>query len=234
MKNIVISQPMYFPWIGLLEQIRCADVFVFYDDVQFSRGFINRVQIKKQDGVRWLTVPTKKFHQVSKINEIILDNSMDWKKQHLNYFKNFYNKSEYLNDALKLIDEVFSHRLNFLSDIGIYSTKALARYFGLDDNIKFYKSSDLNISGSSSKRLRDISAYFKCKNYISGHGALNYLDVSIFEKSNIDVRIMDYQKKKYSQQNGEFNPFVSALDLVANCGKDGEVVGNCLGDYAKF
>ncbi len=27
--NIVISQPMYFPWVGLLEQVRLANKFVF-------------------------------------------------------------------------------------------------------------------------------------------------------------------------------------------------------------
>ena len=36
--NVVISQSMYFPWVGMLEQIRLADVFVFYDDVQFSKA----------------------------------------------------------------------------------------------------------------------------------------------------------------------------------------------------
>ena len=43
---LVISQPMYFPRVGMLEQIRLADHFVYYDDVQFSRGgFSNRVQL---------------------------------------------------------------------------------------------------------------------------------------------------------------------------------------------
>ena len=55
MKTVVISQPMYFPWIGIFEQIRLADVFVFYDDVQFTRGFINRVQYKTPQGTGWIT-----------------------------------------------------------------------------------------------------------------------------------------------------------------------------------
>ena len=56
MTRVVISQSMLFPWVGLLEQMRLADVFVHYDDVQFSKGsFVNRVQVKTPDGVRWMT-----------------------------------------------------------------------------------------------------------------------------------------------------------------------------------
>jgi len=38
---------MFFPGWVLLEQLKLADLYVFYDDVQFSKGsFTNRVQVK--------------------------------------------------------------------------------------------------------------------------------------------------------------------------------------------
>ena len=56
--KVVISQPMFFPWVGMFEQIRLADIYVHYGDVRFSKGsYVNRVQIKTAQGVRWLTVP---------------------------------------------------------------------------------------------------------------------------------------------------------------------------------
>ena len=65
--RVVISQPMLFPWVGLFEQIRAADVYVHYDDVQFSKGsFTNRVQIKTARGPRWLTVPGASVHVYGK------------------------------------------------------------------------------------------------------------------------------------------------------------------------
>ncbi|HOX52645.1 MAG TPA: WbqC family protein, partial [Fibrobacteria bacterium] len=33
-RTVVITQPMYFPWVGLFEQIRLADEIVWLDDVQ--------------------------------------------------------------------------------------------------------------------------------------------------------------------------------------------------------
>ena len=69
--QIVISQSMLFPWIGLMEQIRLADVFVHYNDVQFSKGsFVNRVQIKTSQGTKWMTVPLENLHLGQRINEV--------------------------------------------------------------------------------------------------------------------------------------------------------------------
>ena len=41
--NCVILQPSYIPWRGFFHQMQKADVFIFYDDVQFDRhGWRNR------------------------------------------------------------------------------------------------------------------------------------------------------------------------------------------------
>lgn len=51
--NVVISQPMLSPWVGMLEQIVLMDVSANYADVQFSKGSsTNRVQIKDRTGSR--------------------------------------------------------------------------------------------------------------------------------------------------------------------------------------
>ena len=43
----VILQPMYLPWMGYFGLIDIADVFVFYDDVQFvERSWQRRNKIK--------------------------------------------------------------------------------------------------------------------------------------------------------------------------------------------
>jgi len=32
-----ILQPSYLPWLGYFDQIQRADIFVFYDDVQYDK-----------------------------------------------------------------------------------------------------------------------------------------------------------------------------------------------------
>ena len=92
MSCVVISQSMYFPWVGLLEQVRLADSFVHYDDVQFDRGFYNRVQVKTEQGSRWITLPLSNHRRGQKIDEIVVDDNMNWRKRHRDVLLQAYRK----------------------------------------------------------------------------------------------------------------------------------------------
>ncbi|RMG24086.1 MAG: hypothetical protein D6732_24080 [Methanobacteriota archaeon] len=222
-ERIVISQPMYFPWVGLLEQARLADVFVHYDDVQFSKGsFSNRVQVKTGHGIKWLTIPLRKHRLGQKINEIIIDESKNWRGQHYDILRQAYRNAPYKEEMLSIADEVFSIKSDKLVDITIASFMVLVKYFGLDAGRQFIKSSQLAIAGESSQRVHDIVLHFGGRVYITGHGAKNYLDHELFERSEIEVRYVKYERREYPQLHGVFTPYVSALDLIANCGKDGK------------
>ena len=49
--TVVVLQPGYLPWLGFFDQLRRADVFVYYDDVQYDKhGWRNRNRIKTQNG----------------------------------------------------------------------------------------------------------------------------------------------------------------------------------------
>ena len=220
-KTVVISQSMYFPWVGLLEQIRIADIFVHYDDVQYTRGFFNRVQVKTSGGARWLTVPLRHVHRGKNIDEVLIDERTDWRKKHRDILRQSYLKAPYLSEMLELVDEVFSSRPETLADLSRESILSLSRYFGLSENTEFLRSSDLNIAGSSSQRLHDICLAVGADAYLTGHGALKYLEHAIFERSGISVEYMDYSMKEYPQLYYEFSQFVTGLDLVANCGEAG-------------
>src|SRR5690242_11364734 len=82
--TVVISQPMFFPWVGMLEQLRLADTYVHYDDVQFEKGsFSNRVQIKTQAGVKWLTVPLRDKKLGQRILDVQVDDASGFRRKHL-------------------------------------------------------------------------------------------------------------------------------------------------------
>ena len=212
---------MYFPWVGLLEQVRLSDTFIHYDDVQYARGFYNRVQIKTTNGIKWLTVPLKDQHRGQHIDEVQVDDRTDWRSQHRDILKQAYRESPYCNEMLALVDEVFSHHHKTLNDVSRNSFLALVNYFNLYEGKKYLDSSAMNIPGASSKRLHDLCLAMGADIYITGHGARNYLDHDLFDRSNIIVEYMRYQMRTYPQLHGKFTPYVTALDLVANCGRDG-------------
>jgi hypothetical protein len=222
MSRVVISQPMLFPWVGLLEQVALADVYVHYSDVQFSKGsFTNRVQIKTSQGSRWLTVPLEGLRLGQRINEVRIQDRTDWRAGHRSLLASVYEGCPWVKDMLDLVDSVYSRHFDLISDLSEASLMALCEYFDLDEGRQFIQASDLGIAGSSSQRVLNIVRAVGGTQYITGHGARHYLDHDMFEAAGITVSYMDYQLQPYPQAHGAFTPYVSALDLVANTGREG-------------
>lgn len=219
--NVVISQSMYFPWVGLLEQVRLADIFVHYDDVQWTRGFYNRVQLKTPRGQEWMTVPLREVHRGQRIDEVRIDERTDWRQQHRELLARHYQGAPFRDAMLQLADRVFAAPADSLADVSRQSMLALAEFFGLAAGTGFLSSHNVGVGGSSSQRLHDLTAALGGSVYITGHGARNYLDHELFERSGIEVRYMQYRCLPYPQLHGAFTPYVSALDLLANCGREG-------------
>ena len=220
--NIVISQPMFLPWVGLFEQLRLSDVFVHYDDVQMpgKGNFVNRVQVKTAHGIKWLTIPVKHVKGTPlKINEVEIRNDLNWRKEHVTVISANYANAPHYGILDELLGELYRPAFALMGDFCIHCFETVARFFGIHKT--FIKSSALQIDGQSSERVVAIVKHLQGTNYISGLGALKYINYDLFEQNGIALRYMDYQKKPYPQLYGEFTPYVSIIDLIANCGKNG-------------
>jgi hypothetical protein len=207
----------------MLEQIKLADIFVHYDDVQFSKGsFTNRVQIKHADGeTSWMTIPLSNFRLGQQINEVTIQNPSVWTSKHLNLLRNSFVNAPYAKDALNLAEQVLSLPFTTIAEISRASMLALAHYYDLSHSTSFIDSATLNIYGSSTQRVVDIVKTLGGTRYISGRGGLHYLNHNLFEVNGIGVAYMEYKCKPYPQGHGAFTPYVSGLDLVAHTGQAG-------------
>jgi hypothetical protein len=213
---------MLFPWVGLLEQIRLADVYVHYDDVAFSKGgFTNRVQLKTPRGSQWMTIPLEDHHLGDRIDATRASRKVDWRDRHVAALSDAYAAAPFVREMLALVEGVYAKSTDRMDQIAGASVEALAEYFGLAQARETLKSSALNVEGRSSERVLAIVQAFGGDRYVTGHGARKYLDHEAFDRAGISVEYLDYQKLPYPQLHGPFDPFVSALDLVANCGRDG-------------
>ena len=223
MRTVVISQTMYFPWVGMLEQMRLADVFLHLDDAQFSKGgFSNRVQIKTAAATSWLTVPLAE----KKLGVALRDTRLathDWRRKHVATLRHAYAKTPFLDDMLGLAESVLERGHADLATLGAATMEALTDYFGIrPPEIRW--TSSMNVPGVGSDRVLDLCRAVGAERYVTGHGARNYLEHEAFEAAGVCVEYMNYEKKSYPQLHGEFTPYVSALDLVANRGRTGRDV----------
>jgi hypothetical protein len=223
-KRIVISQPMVFPWVGLFEQIRLADIYVHYDDVQLplGRSFITRVQVKNVSDVQWLTLPIAPGSHLAKINESSTKETRDWRGEHVKLLTSLYSEAPYFRDMMNIVEEIYSHRDCNVAVLNARGIERVSRYFEIE--CTFRTSSEMSIPGRSSERLLGMVQRLNGSTYITGHGARSYLDHELFERNGVNVEYIEYQRVPYTQLYGEFTPFVSVLDLIANEGRAGRRV----------
>ena len=223
MKTVVISQPMYFPWVGMLEQMRLADVFVHLDDAQFSKGgFLNRVQLKTAEGTPWFTVPLAENKLGQLLNEMRMAEH-DWRRKQLATLKQTYAAAPHVEEMLGLVESVFKNEHESLAALSAASVEMLAEFFEIMPK-EIQWSSAMGVEGTGSARVLAVCEALGAERYVTGHGAREYLNHESFEAAGIRVEYLDYKKREYPQLHGAFTPFVSALDLAANCGRAGREV----------
>lgn len=219
--RIGILQPGYIPWLGFFEQMYKSDVFVIYDDVQYDKeSWRNRNRIKTANGVQWLTVPViVRFEDAPLINDIKIDNKLNWRKKHLHSIKQNYSKVAYFKKYIDIFEEAYSKKWQYLVDIDMHFILELSVLLGIDCN-KIVRSSTLNISGDKIERLIEICKLFKADTFYEGAAGKNYIDDSQFARNGIKVEYQDYKHPAYRQLHGDFVPYLSVVDLLFNHGEE--------------
>ena len=221
MKRVAIVQSNYIPWKGYFDMIASVDEFILYDDMQYTkRDWRNRNKIKTPNGLQWLSVPVRvsgKFEQ--KIRDTEIDGSM-WAREHWSALVHNYGRAPFFTQVGPSLQPVYlSRRYQMLSDLNRTLIEYVCGYLGIRTVIK--NSWDYNLVEGKSERLADLCVQAGASVYISGPGAKDYLDESVFAARGVSVEWFDYEGyPEYPQLWGPFEHAVTVLDLLFNCGPE--------------
>jgi len=222
--NVVILQPSYIPWRGYFDQIFRADLFIFYDDVQYDkRGWRNRNQIKTPKGKQWLTIPVNSRGAQTEnipIHQIRMVWETPWSQNHLKALQHSYSKAPHFSHYLPLLEKFYQRRDEFLADFTIDFTIALVHELG-NTHTSFMRSSEIKgIDGQKTDRLIQILQSVGGTYYISGPSARDYIEKEKFDSAGITLEYMEYNYPEYLQLYPPFDPYVSILDLLFMAGPE--------------
>lgn len=222
MGKAVILQPAYLPWLGFFKQMYICDIFVYLDNVQYTKNdWRNRNRIKTKSGIQWLSVPVSfKFGQ--KINEVRINNSYPWHKKHFQALKTWYGKSSFFNIYSEELEQILYKKRTYLIELDIELTQWLIEKIGL--NSKIVLSSDLSIDSKDRQlRLIEMCKALNCDFFYEGKSGKNYIDEKLFESHGITVKFQDFHHPYYNQlwlKEQGFITHLSIIDLLLNHGSD--------------
>lgn len=217
---IAIHQPNYLPYLGFFDKMLKADHFIILDDAQFSKGdFHNRNRINTIAGPKWLTIPVK--CSFIPIKDIVINNEhlfsgMKWTEYHLKLIKDNYLKTKFFKILFIRLEEIYKKEYKKLLEVNLAIIFLLKELFEIKTPVSL--SSELGLKSSATQRLIDICNYFSAKTYISGKSGLDYMDISLFEKNNIEVLIQDFNHPVYKQRFNHFEKNLSSIDAFFNAG----------------
>jgi hypothetical protein len=220
---VVILQPSYIPWRGYFDQISRADLFIFYDDVQYDKhGWRNRNRIKSTQGKQWLTIPVHSAGVTRglKIKDVKIDQSKPWSRNHLKALTISYNKAPFFKKYLPILERFYSRHDDSIADFTIETTITLARELGIR-HTRFMRSSEMvGIDGRRTERLIQILTRVGAKHYISGPSARDYIEQDKFDAAGITLEYMTYDYPEYPQLYPPFDSQVTIMDLLFMTGED--------------
>lgn len=216
--RVAVHQPQYIPWIGYFHKMASCDLFVFLDDVQYKkREFQNRNKIRAPAGSLWLTVPvvTKGLYE-QKISNVEIDNSRDWRAEHLKSIKTNYARAPYAARYLEYFENLYNTPYRRLHDLNLETIRFIAGEFGVKTPSRL--SSEFGLASASTRRIVDICLKLGADEYLSGAGGRDYLDAKLFEENGIRLVYQEFVHPVYHQVFGGFEPYMSAIDIIFNEG----------------
>lgn len=212
-----IHQPQYIPWLGYFDKIDKADIFVILDNVQYKKNeWQNRNRIKTINGWQWLTVPVLyKFPE--KINEVKVNNKVDWRRKHFQALLTNYAKAPYFSLYKGELKEIFEKEWNILSDINTHLIKYFLKVLGIKTKVVI--ASQFDLSDEPSERLIDICKIVNADKYLSGKDGINYMKTERFKEEGIELMFQEFEPPVYDQMFGDFVIGLSIIDLLFNYGQ---------------
>lgn len=214
--RVAIHQPQFLPWLGYLDKIDRADLFVLLDSVQFKKNeWQNRNRIRTAQGWQWITVPVlHRFGQ--RIAEVRINQKTDWRGKHLRALELHYARAPYREPALRGLRAIYDQPWDRLADLNVAVLRWLLGEFGITTPLRL--SSEMSLPEEPTERLVAICRTVGATRYLAGIGAAAYMDFGKFETAGIPVEVQEFQHPVYRQCYEPFVPGLSAIDLLLTCG----------------
>lgn len=212
--KLAIMQPYWFPYLGYFQLIRCADVFVIYDNIKYTkRGWINRNRILENGAAGLISLPLKKAPDSADIRERRIAEQFD--HRHLvRRLSNAYRRAPQFPATMELLESLVQYPDDNLFAFLRNSIGGICGHLGIDTKIVTSSSVDANHALSGQDRVLDLCRALGASTYINPVGGVDLYDAEAFAAKGIDLRFLRSPAIAYPQFSAPFVPMLSIIDVM--------------------
>lgn len=219
-KNLEVlsaHQPNFLPWIGFFSKINQSQVFVFSDDVRYSKQQnINRSYFLDSNGNQFFwRLPVKKKPSGRVYEKTLCYDECRIFEHDISKVRFEYRKTPYFKDLLILLDKVEENfnSIQNLSEFNISCIKLIAQ--SLEIQSYYLRGSEIGLQNyAANERLLQRAKILEIPNYLCGQGASEYQDDKWLMENGLKIFYVNYSEIGYFGEHAHY----SILHLISMFG----------------
>lgn len=218
-------QPSFLPWLGYLEQMDVADLFVSLDDVQYTKqDWRNRNRLLNPKGeAEYVTVPVQAGADRLAIKDVLTSSDPAWARKLINKIHAWYAHAPYAAEYLPRIADVLTRKHARLVDLNAALMEILREAYAITTPIHLASDADITATDKN-QRLIDLCRHFGADVLYDGAAAADFIDPERFRAAGIEVIFQSYKPQPYAQGKHGFVSHLSALDALLWHGADARAI----------
>lgn len=213
--KLAIKQPYFLPYIGYWQVIKSVDLFVIYDNIQYTKkGWINRNKMLMNSSDFLFSIPIKKDSDYKDIVAREVSAMFD-RKKNLSQIRTSYSKAPHFTKVYPTLESIFNYNETNLFLCIYNSIKVLCDYLGI--STKLIVSSQLNIDHTvlrKQEKVLGICNFLNADTYYDSVGAQELYSKDVFLDKGIELKFLKSELFEYKQFNNDFIPWLSIIDVL--------------------
>ena len=207
-------QPYFLPYIGYWQLINAVDVFVIYDNIQYTKkGWFNRNRYLLNGKKATFSLNLKDESDFMTVKQRFLSSKFNRKKL-IAMFQNAYHRAPMKDEVFPIIGKLINYPNNNLFEYTYNSIEEICKYLNIATKIVISSKININHSLKSEQKVIEICKELQTSTYINSVGGIKLYTNKNFANENIDLKFIKSKPIFYKQFDNEFVEWLSILDVM--------------------
>lgn len=212
--KIAIMQPYFLPYIGYFQLINAADIFVIYDNIEYTKkGWINRNRFLQNGKDATFSIPLKKDSDFLDVRERFVSKDFN-RKRLLAQIKEAYKKAPCFDSTINIIERMVMYEDDNLFNFIFFSVKEICKYLGIGSKIVVSSTIEMDHTLKSQEKVIAICKKVGAQHYINAIGGLDLYSAQTFIDNDLQLNFIKSKPINYPQFAGEFVSWLSIIDVM--------------------
>ena len=207
-------QPYFFPYIGYFHLMHAVDVFVVYDNIQYTKkGWINRNRYLRDGKDSLFSIPLRKASDYCNVDQRELSEQFDRRKL-LHQVQAAYRKAPFFGEAMELFHASIRYRETNLFRFIKHSLLRLRDHASIETEIVDSSNVRIDHSLRGQQKVLAICEALGATTYVNAIGGTDLYERHAFAARGMQLQFIKSSRQPYQQFDHEFVEWLSILDVL--------------------